>query len=77
MDSLLDRGVESSVLKGSDLLVIVGKGLRSADDPVLLPTVQGLFHEYGIQAKIEPTNAGRLLVDRRSLQGFVSGRSWR
>ena len=78
LDSILERGLESSVLKGGDLIVIVGKGLRSYDDPVLLPTLKKIFEEeYGIQAQVDPLNEGRLIVDAENLRVFVAGRSWR
>lgn len=61
-----------------DLIIIVGKGLRSTEEPVLMPAVQKLLeHEYGIQAKFQANNRGRLVVDVDTLRAFVTTKSWR
>jgi hypothetical protein len=76
LDSLLKPGAELPA--EGDLVVIVGKGLRSVDVPVLLPTLQDLFRqEYGIEAKLDVENSGRLIVDRQQLCDFIAAdRNW-
>jgi pentatricopeptide repeat domain-containing protein 1 len=61
-----------------DLIIIVGKGLRSTEEPVLMPAVQKLLeHEYGIEAKLQANNRGRLVVEADALRAFVTTKSWR
>jgi pentatricopeptide repeat domain-containing protein 1 len=61
-----------------DLIIIVGKGLRSTEEPVLMPAVTLLLkHEYGIQAKLQANNRGRLVVEADALRAFVTTKSWR
>jgi DNA-nicking Smr family endonuclease len=61
-----------------DLIIIVGKGLRSTEEPVLMPAVLMLLElEYGIQAKVQADNRGRLVVEADTLRAFVTTKSWR
>jgi pentatricopeptide repeat protein len=53
--------------------IVVGKGLRSDDEPVLLPTTLSLLRdEYGIEAKVDPQNCGRVVVPFEQLQRYVT-----
>ena len=54
-----------------DAVLIVGKGNRSKDEPVLRSTICNLLKdEYNLQVLIEPTNTGRLRVAREALQNY-------
>ena len=66
-----------SASRVDDLVIIVGKGTRSTERATLLPVVRDLLvQEYGIEAKLDPDNSGRIVVDAGCLRAFVSGRSW-
>lgn len=72
LDSLLARTTEKR-LPDNDWTIIVGKGLRSEDVPVLKSTVQTLLEiEFGIQWEILRENEGRLIVRKEILQDFVT-----
>jgi DNA-nicking Smr family endonuclease len=59
----------------TDLVIITGKGLRSASQPVLLGAVQKfLEREYGVNGKVDDSNEGRLILDAMSLRQFVCRR---
>jgi pentatricopeptide repeat domain-containing protein 1 len=70
--------VDSIVLSKSwsaddDWVIVVGKGLRSEDEPVLLSAAMSLLRdEYGIEASVDPENAGRIVVPFAQLQKYVS-----
>ena len=75
LDSLLKRGKELTI--EDDFVIIVGKGLRSAEDPILLPTLQELLKlEYGVTAEVEPENKGRLIIKAEALRALIAGRRW-
>ena len=77
MDSLMLLTDSHAPELAEDLTIIVGKGLRSEEDPVLKKTVLSLLEtEYGITADIDSQNAGRLLVRSDKLRQFVASRSW-
>lgn len=76
VDSLLYRDPETSV-PDEDWTIIVGKGLRSEEVPVLKTTVQSLLKtDYAITADIDSRNEGRLIVRSESLRDFISRKSW-
>lgn len=79
MESLLSKkGSDSPQLTAQDLTIIVGKGLRSEEVPVLKKAVYSLLEsEFGITALVDDQNAGRLLIPTESLRRFVATRSWR
>jgi len=71
LDSLLSRDTEPHVLD-EDWTIIVGKGLRSEDVPVLKTTVHSLLaRDFGIAAKTDEQNEGRLIVQSQSLRDYV------
>ena len=75
LDSLLVKGRHLTI--HDDLIIIVGKGLRSTEEPILLPTIQKLLiSEYGLAVYSEKENAGRLIIKAAALRGVVAGRSW-
>ena len=75
LDPLLKRG-EDSVIE-EDLIIIVGKGLRSAEEAILLPTLQELLRkEYGIYAEADAGNKGRIVIKSKELRELIAGRSW-
>ena len=75
LDSILKRGKEKAI--EDDFVIIVGKGLRSEEKPVLLPTLQELLlSEYGLAVDAEEENAGRLVIKAETLRSVVAGRSW-
>lgn len=56
----------------ADRVVVVGKGLRSADEPVLLPAVVNLLlKEYCIKAVVDPDNCGRIIVPSGEFKAFL------
>lgn len=81
--------LESLLLKSSsraqqgqspeDLMIIVGKGLRSEQEPVLLPTVYRLLrYEYSMMdLTIDPANTGRIVVPKAALMDFIVRKSWK
>lgn len=75
VDSLLRRGSDSIE---DNLIIIVGKGLRSDEDGVkLLPAIQSLWLEdYGVSVEADKENRGRVVVGAESLRTLVAGRSW-
>lgn len=75
LDSLLVRGKES--IADDDLVIIVGKGLRSSDGVKLFPAIQRLLLEdYGISVDVDEENRGRVVITTRSLQSLIARRSW-
>jgi len=72
LDSLLARTSEKR-LPDNDWTIIVGKGLRSEDAPVLKLAVQAVLKsEFGIQSEVLRENEGRLIVRKESLRKFVT-----
>ena len=70
LESLLARKSDGPE---NDWVIVVGKGLRSEEFPVLKSTVQTLLEvEFGIQAKVLRENEGRLIVRSETLRAFVS-----
>ena len=60
-----------------DLVIVVGKGLRSSNGPVLGAAVmQWLSEEYGISASVVESNTGRLRITKQDLQMLVDKRGW-
>ena len=71
---MIDKQIEIQ----NDWVIIVGKGIHSSNQPVLLPTVVQLVqHEIGLQCKIDGENRGRVVVSKAELQRFVNSKSWR
>lgn len=70
------------VLAGSDtpkhdLVVIVGKGLNSINEPILGTAVNQLLQEeYDIVASIDPLNSGRLIVSKDALAKIFQSQKW-
>lgn len=61
-----------------DLVIVVGRGLRSLDSPVLMNATTHLFlSEYDIHPQVDPDNTGRLIVSVEALERFVRRNSWR
>ena len=76
MESLLSSRTKAT--NNGDAVFIVGKGKRSEERPVLMPTVLGLFHEeLGIEATIDGKNAGRIRVAKEDLEKFVERKNWK
>lgn len=76
MDSLLSS--RRMKFDHVDAVFIVGKGKRSEEKPVLLPTIIHLLHEeYGIDAKIDQKNAGRLRITKECIKGFIERKKWK
>ncbi|KAG7362725.1 PPR: pentatricopeptide repeat domain containing protein [Nitzschia inconspicua] len=76
IDTWLDESDTTGGLH-SELVIVTGKGLNSASEPVLRKTVTDLLQEYGIEGKVDETNAGRVIVDVRNLLECFDSRSWR
>ena len=76
LESMLSRGKEAVV--DEDLVIIVGKGLRSNDGVKLLPTIRSLLlDDYGILVEVDNENSGRLIVNANNLRNLIALRSWR
>ncbi|KAL3925370.1 MAG: hypothetical protein SGILL_000456 [Bacillariaceae sp.] len=60
----------------SDLVIITGKGLNSVSDPVLQSAAREVLHEYGVQAMVDETNSGRIIVGIDHLLECFGKRSW-
>jgi pentatricopeptide repeat domain-containing protein 1 len=61
-----------------DLMIIVGKGKHSQETPVLRGTVcRFLKLEYGIEPVVNDNNPGRISIPSKSLNDFITKRSWR
>jgi pentatricopeptide repeat domain-containing protein 1 len=55
-----------------DWIIVVGKGLRSEEEPVLQTTVMNLLRsEYGIESFLDPENSGRVVVAATELTQFL------
>jgi pentatricopeptide repeat domain-containing protein 1 len=57
-----------------DLVIVVGKGLRSGDEqPVLRDAAeQVLLREYGLTSEVDSSNYGRLLVKGEAIKNMVA-----
>jgi pentatricopeptide repeat protein len=76
MDSYLRKKSPEDITE--DLVIITGKGLRSSDRPVLMRTVVGLLEgRYGVKGRVDNSNKGRLVLDVKTLQQFLTTKSWR
>lgn len=76
MESLLDSTPVHDITQ--NLVIIVGKGKGSKDEPVLLPTVQNLLQqEYLVPWQLDATNAGRIIISSEALRSFVKAKQWR
>ena len=54
-----------------DAVIIVGKGNRSKEEPVLRSTIVNLLKdEYNVEVAVEPSNTGRLRIAREALQSY-------
>ena len=62
----------------SDWVIIVGQGYHSIDGcPILKDTVLSLLRvEFGIDAVVDHSNLGRVVVTANSIQQFISQRRW-
>ena len=55
-----------------DLVIIVGKGLRSGDEPVLRDATEQVLREYGLTSEVDSSNCGRLVVKAESIKSMVT-----
>ena len=68
---------EEAPNKTEELLIISGKGLHSEKTPVLQSAVLStLKTEYGVEATVDATNPGRVVVSKAELEKFVSRGTW-
>ncbi|KAL3908076.1 MAG: hypothetical protein SGILL_008621 [Bacillariaceae sp.] len=74
-DQWLDENDDAGGLS-EDLVIITGKGLNSAADPVLQNAAKEVLLEYGIQGAVDQTNTGRIIVDIEKLLDCFGNRSW-
>lgn len=66
-----------SVKVEANLVVIVGKGLHSAKDPVIGSTVTTIIrNEFKTPVSVDPANKGRLIVLKEDLQRLGESRKW-
>ena len=72
IESLLARKSEKMWLN-NDWIIVVGKGLRSENSPVLKSTVQTILNaEFGLQSEVMCENEGRLIVRSENLRACIS-----
>ncbi|KAI2512794.1 PPR repeat [Fragilaria crotonensis] len=78
MESLISDGKPAHDVK-KDLIVVVGKGKGSKFDPVLGQAVQEVLRDnYGVPCRVDPDNAGRLIVEASDLEAFATANNaWR
>jgi pentatricopeptide repeat protein len=76
LDVWLDESDETGGLN-AELVIITGKGLNSAAEPVLRNTVLEVLQEYGIEGKVDERNSGRVVVDIKNLLECFESKSWR
>ena len=74
------RSVAGKVYPGSDrteartqpdLVIVVGKGLRSMGSAVLKQLVEAMLQERGLPCKVDFQNEGRLIVAGKELAAYV------
>jgi hypothetical protein len=76
LNSILVSRKESCI--DSDAVFIVGKGKGSKGEPVLIPTIMRLLtEEYGLKAKMEEKNNGRIRVSVQEMNAFVTKNRWK
>ncbi len=62
----------------SDTVVIVGKGNRSEDMPVLMPSIIHLLQkEYEIEAQVNKENTGRIRITKGEMHNFIQKKKWK
>lgn len=75
MDTLARRSKADN--KIGDLLIISGKGRHSKKDPILQTAVLSvLANEYRVDAKVDDSNPGRIIVTSRELRKFLARNAW-
>jgi hypothetical protein len=57
-------------------VIITGKGKHSASHPVLQKATRKILLEYGIEADMDKSNSGRIVVCRRDLLDCFENKSW-
>ena len=73
LESLLSRQRTAT----DDVIIVVGKGLRSRSDPVLRTAVTTmLLEDYSIRAADVESNAGRLKINKNDLEMLIATRGW-
>ncbi|VEU41164.1 unnamed protein product [Pseudo-nitzschia multistriata] len=78
MDNWLDEKDETGGGLSGDFVIITGKGKHSASHPVLQRVTKQVFREeYGIEAAVDKSNSGRLVISTGDLLELYSGKSWR
>ncbi|GKY92198.1 hypothetical protein MPSEU_000191000 [Mayamaea pseudoterrestris] len=76
LESLLAKG-SSNVIE-EDLVIVVGKGKHSSDEPVLASAACRLLkNEYKIAPAIDDSNPGRVIIRCDELNKFIARKSWR
>ena len=75
MDSWLDEKDSTGGLSG-DFVIITGKGKHSLSNPVLQETTKNVLLEYGIEADMDESNRGRIVVCYRDLLDCFEDKSW-
>ena len=75
MDSLLSP--RRKVYGKGDAVFIVGKGKRSEERPVLMPTILRLFREeFRIDVTVDKNNTGRVRLSKESIERFIKQKKW-
>lgn len=75
MDTWLDEKDSTGGLNG-DFVIITGKGKHSTSHPVLQKATKKVLLEYGIEADVDKSNHGRIVVCMRDLLDCFDDKSW-
>ena len=75
MDTWLDEKDSTGGLNG-DFVIITGKGKHSTSHPVLQKATKKVLLEYGIEADVNKSNHGRIVVCMRDLLDCFDDKSW-
>jgi pentatricopeptide repeat protein len=75
MDTWLDEKDSTGGLNG-DFVIITGKGKHSTSHPVLQKATKKVLLEYGIEADVDKSNRGRIVVCMRDLLDCFDNKSW-
>ena len=75
MNTWLDEKDSTGILN-DDFVIITGKGKHSTSQPVLQRAAKEVLLQFGIKAKIDKSNSGRLVVCKQELLDCFDDKSW-
>jgi pentatricopeptide repeat domain-containing protein 1 len=77
--NLFDKWLDENDSTGGltrDLVIITGQGRNRPSQPVLQTTAKEVLLEYGIEAQVDVTNKGRLVIGIEELLDCFGSKSW-